>query len=233
MNNQSLTADGIALAILIAAIVIGAHRGLIKSVFKTFSSILSLIIAFMLHPILTKLIIATPIFDILKQNIADNLGLSLTQTAASQPEQIQIISSLPLPNFINEMLIDNNNTVVHELLDTHGIADYICGYLANLIISIAVTLLLVLFMRLIVRVIIKSLDIMSKLPVIHQLNFLGGGIIGAVSGVILIWIVMLGLMLFIADSSYGFIQESIDGSILCKILYDNNILRNLIMGDLF
>lgn len=233
MNNQSLIADGIALAILLVAIIIGAHRGLIKAVFKTFSSILSLIIAFMLHPILTKLIIATPIFDLLKEHIADKLGLSLTQTASSQSEQIQVITSLPLPDFINDMLIDNNNTVVHELLDTHGIADYICGYLANLIISIAVTLLLVLFMRLIVRIIIKSLDIMSKLPVIHQLNFLGGGIVGAVSGVILIWIIMLGLMLFIADSSYALIQESIDSSVLCKILYDNNILRSLIMGDLF
>ncbi|MGN1318394.1 MAG: CvpA family protein [Lachnospirales bacterium] len=233
MENASLIADGIVIAILLISIIVGAYRGLIKTVFKTFSSIIALALAYFLHPILTRLVNKTPVFDFLKLSFADKLGLSLTTENVTQAEQTNLISSLPLPDFINDMLIENNNTVVHELLDTHGIADYICGYLANLVISIAVTLILVLFMGLIVRAIIKSLDIMAKLPVISQLNFLGGGIIGTVSGVIIIWLIFLFAMLFVTDASFALIQEAIDGSVVCKLLYDNNLLRSLIMGDLF
>lgn len=233
VENLNYIIDGIILLILIMAMLLGAYRGLIKSVFRILSSILAIIIAFAIHPMLTKFVKMTPLFDALKGHIADKLGLSLTQTAATQTEQTSLIGSLPLPDFVNEMLIENNNTVVHELLDAHGVADYICGYLSNLVISIAVTLILIISMRLIISGVSKSLDLISRLPVIHQLNYAGGGAVGLVSGVLIIWLVFLALMLFVTDTSYAMLQEGIDSSIIGKLLYDNNIFRNVIMGDLF
>ncbi len=233
MENLNYTIDAVIIAILLITMLVGAYRGFINSVFRTFSSIVALILAFALHPVITRFIKITPLFDLLKEHIADKLGLSLEINNATQAEQSQIISSLPLPDFLNKMLIENNNSVVHELLDTHGIADYICSYIANLIISIVVTLILVLCMKFVVRAIIKAFDIIAKLPVIHQLNYLGGGLVGIISGVIIIWLIFLAAMIFVTDTSFALLQEGIDGSILGKLLYDNNIFVNLLMGDLF
>lgn len=233
MDNLSIIIDCSILALLILTFFIGAYRGIVKTIFKTFSSIISLALAFSLHPLISQLVKATPIFDILKQNIGDKLGLSLEPAVVSQPEQVKLIASLPLPDFLNEKLIENNNSVVYNLLDAHSINEYICGYIANIIINIGVTIGLIIFMSLIIKAIIRSLDIISRLPVIHQLNYLGGGIIGLVSGVIIIWLIFVISMLFITDTAYTELLKGIDGSILGKILYDHNIFKNLIMGDLF
>ncbi len=233
MNNLSLIIDGSILAVLAITFFIGAYRGIMKTIFKTFSSIITLALAFALHPVISQLVKTTPIFDAVKLNVADKLGLSLTPVAMSQPEQSKLIASLPLPDFFNEMLIENNNSVVYELLDAKSINEYICGYIANIIINIGVTIILMILMAIVVKTIVKSLDIISKLPVIHQLNYLGGGIIGLISGVLIIWLVFMASMLLIADESYAELLKGIDGSILGKILYDNNIFKNLIMGDLF
>lgn len=233
MNNLSMIIDGSILAILALTFFIGAYRGLVKTIFKTFSSIITLALAFTLHPVISQFVKATPIFDAIKLNVADKLGLSLTPVSMSQPEQSKLIASLPLPDFLNEMLIENNNSVVYELLDAHSINEYICGYIANIIINIGVTIILMMLMAIIIKAIVKSLDVISKLPVIHQLNYLGGGIIGLISGVLIIWLIFMVSMLFITDESYAELLKGIDSSILGKFLYDNNIFKNLIMGDLF
>ncbi len=233
MNNLSMIIDGIIIAILLIAFFIGAYRGLMKTVFKTFSSVVSLALAFALHPIISQLVKATPIFDSVKLSVADKLGLSLDPVTLSQPQQSQLIASLPLPDFLNEMLIENNNSVVYDLLDANGINDYICGYIANIIINIAVTIILTIVITIIVKIIIKSMDIIDRLPVIHQLNYLGGGLVGIISGVIIIWLVFMVSMMLVADASYTEIMKGIDGSILGKFLYDNNIFKNIVMGDLF
>ncbi len=233
MNNLSMIIDGILIAILLIAFFLVAYRGLMKTVFKTFSSVVSLALAFALHPIISQLVKATPIFDSVKLSVADKLGLSLDPVTLSQPQQSQLIASLPLPDFLNEMLIENNNSVVYDLLDANGINDYICGYIANIIINIAVTIILTIVITIIVKIIIKSMDIIDRLPVIHQLNYLGGGLVGIISGVIIIWLVFMVSMMLVADASYTEIMKGIDGSILGKFLYDNNIFKNIVMGDLF
>ena len=231
MNNYIV--DAIIILIFIITFLIGAYRGFIKSVFKTFSSIIALVLAFSLHPVISGIIKSTPVFDAIKMYVADKLNLSLAPAAVAQPEQIKLISSLPLPDFLNEMLIENNNTEVYKLLGANGINDYICGYIANIIINIAVTILLALCMGFIIKAVIGALDLVARLPVIHQLNYLGGGVVGIVSGVIIIWLIFIVLMLFVTDSSYNAIQESIDSSIIGRILFERNIFKDMIMGDLF
>lgn len=233
MDNLNLYIDGAIIIILLITFFIGAYRGIMKTIFKTFSSVISLTISFSLHPIVSRLVRATPIFDVLKSHIADKLGLDLTPVAMSQPEQSSLIASLPLPDFLIDALVENNNSVVHSLLDVHGIADYICGYIANIIINISVTIILTIIVIIIMKVITRSLNIISRLPIIHQFNYLGGGLVGLITGVIIIWVVFMVLMLFVTAGFYTEFLAAIDNSLLGKILFENNILNNLIMGDLF
>lgn len=233
IQNLNYILDGIVAVVLIAAILIGAGRGFIKSVLKTFSSVLSLGISYALHPIITRGINATPIFDVLKSGIAGQLGLSLDPTQTTKAEQINMITDLNLPDFVTERLIENNNSVVYDLLDVHGIADYICGYIANMIIGIIVIVILTFVVKLILRAIYRTSDLISKLPIVHQLNYLGGAVLGLVSGLIVVWIVLMVSMIFVTSDSYTVMLDAINNSVLCKLLYDNNVIANILMGDLF
>lgn len=233
MDNMNLVFDGVALTILIIAVLTGIKRGVMKSVFKVFSSLISISLAFIIHPYITKFFRMSPIYSLLKDAVADKLGLNVVVNATTQAEQTKFIANLPLPDFLNEMIIENNNSVVHSLLDTHTIADYICGYVANFILSIAVAMAMALIIKTVMKIISKSLNLFTKLPVIHQLNSLGGGMIGLASGVIIIWLIFMVTMLFVTNTNYEIIQNGIDQSVICKILYDNNLIRDALMGDLF
>lgn len=233
MNNINLIIDGIILLILIAFMVSGAKRGLILSVFKISSSALSAFLAVLIHPFISKLLRATPLFDSIKEFVADRLGLTLGTNAATQAEQARIINDLPIPDFMSRILIENNNSVVNQLLDTHTITDYICGYIANLIMSVIVTTVLLFVIKILIRAFSKTLRLVSKLPVVRQLNYIGGCGIGLFYGILVIWIVFMISMMFITFEWYDAFHSGIDSSVLGKLLYDNNPIRSLLIGDLF
>ena len=226
--------DIVIIAILLISFLYGAAKGLIQTTLKTFSTIIAFILSVALQPVVTGLIKATPIFDMVKLKVAEFLSLTPSESGnLIQSQQTELISSLPLPDFMLELLSENNNSVVYEILDATNTADYICAYLANLIISVCVTLLLIVVIRIILAVILKAADILTKLPVISQFNYLGGGAVGLIKGVLIIWLIFSALLIFVASDSFVIIQENIDASYLGSILYEKNIFKNAIMGGLF
>ena len=80
-----------------------------------------------------------------------------------------------------------------------------------------------------VAILCFTLDIISKLPVLHQINTLSGALVGALEGLVLVWI---GFIIFTMLGSTAFGQEAlglITESELLSYLYNNNILSKSIL----
>ena len=71
-------------------------------------------------------------------------------------------------------------------------------------------------------------DLISKLPIIEEFDGMGGILIGAVKGIIEIWILLLVITL-IANTELGMsAMKCINDSFILDMLYSNNILLQLI-----
>ncbi len=79
--------------------------------------------------------------------------------------------------------------------------------------------------KIIIGVVGRALNVISKLPVIHQANSLLGLIIGVVSGIIICYIA-LGVIGAAAEHSQ--ISKAIENSMIVSYFYENNIITEIL-----
>ena len=153
---------------------------------------------------------------------------------------IEVIENLELPNSIRDMLLDV------DILDTIDIADIekwngypeeaiewietkICNLLTETILNAIGFFVTFLIVSIGVAILCFTLDIISKLPVLHQINTLSGAVVGALEGLVLVWI---GFIIITMLGSTAFGQEALElitESELLSYLYNNNILSKSIL----
>ena len=229
---MNYTVDIIIIIILLSSIFYFAHKGLISSILKSCSWLISILVTYLLYPFVSSLIRRTIVFDFLRETIYTVMGLdSISATGGSS--QITAINALTLPESLKTMLIDNNNSVIYDLLNVNSLQEYIAGYIANIILNIVISILVFFIIKFGMRFVITALNIAVKLPVVRQLNSLGGGLLGLFLGVAIIWSVMAITTLLIASPVFNDLIDAINNSFLGSILYDNNFIMNVLLSKLF
>ncbi len=209
-----------------------ASKGLVQNILKSCSWLISLLVTYFLYPVISGLIRNTFIFDSLRESVYGVMSLD-TLSAESGSGQIDAINSLTLPEALKELLIDNNNSVIYDLLGVSNLQEYIAGYIANIILNIIISIVVFIIIIVIIKAVSGALQLAVKLPVIKQVNGIGGGILGLFWGVVFVWVIMAISTLFIATPFFADIIGAVDNSIIGKILYDNNIIMNVLLAKLF
>lgn len=77
-------------------------------------------------------------------------------------------------------------------------------------------------------VVAKTLNLVSRLPVIHGLNKFAGAVMGLLEGLLVIWLIDVVLFLAGFGESGSSIYKIIDGSLIGRMMYQNNPILNLI-----
>ncbi|MCM1158348.1 MAG: CvpA family protein [Bacteroidales bacterium] len=173
----------------------------------------------------------TDMDDRMAAYISEQLQFSEPAEEASKGIQVAVIKELPLPEGMKENILNNNNSEMYEALNVNGVYDYIAKSIAVVVLNAVVFLSLILICRIFFFFLGKGIKGFSDLPIVRWIDKLGGGFLGAVRGVILIWVFFL--ILSIASTS-AWSQEIVAqisqvGSL--KLLYDNNLLLDIV-GDL-
>ena len=94
-------------------------------------------------------------------------------------EQTELIENLPLPEFLQDILLDYNNEEGYQGLGVSTFQDYLVGFIATGILNVAAFLVSVLIVHLLLWLSISALSILTNLPVVLWLAFL---ILSLVSG---------------------------------------------------
>jgi len=192
--------------------------------FGLVSIIIALYIAHRLYPYVGTLLREhTGIYEFIKAHIISTLGLGdIIENYVAQGEAA-IVSSLPLPEAILNMLTQNNIPSVRQMLGAHTLEDYIGSFLANIFMNILSAATVFILVIVIMRLIGSAIDIIARLPIIRSFNKLGGALTGALMGCIAIWIlVTLYLFFFVGinPSNEGIFNSSLVG----QFLYDQGLL---------
>ena len=70
------------------------------------------------------------------------------------------------------------------------------------------------------------LNMVDKLPIIHEINHLAGAVVGLIKSALLIWLLLLALSLFSRTGWGADAMKAIMGNPLLCFIYENNLLSN-------
>ena len=209
--------DLIILAVVVIAVLLGIHRGLMVSLVNFFSLIIALVVAFMLYkPVGEFIIDRTDMGNDLKQIIQENLPMS-----GDEIMQIGEDSSLPkgIKDYINKQVQDVNTSKddVIETISTQLSTDII------MVISFIGTFIVIRIALLIVKIVSK---IITKLPIINQADHIGGAVVGAVQGIIIVYFAFAIISIISPALENTKVLQQIDNSFVGKMMYNDNIIMN-------
>ena len=225
--------DLVIVVILVTVTVVGAKVGLVRTMYQVLGSLFAWIFAFMIYPIVQGILSKTPLYEGVKTWIADKLpsweGLMGLQEQAAFIKE----ATTWLPDFIGEHLVYNNNSEVYSRMGVKGLEDYIVVYLADFCMMILALLISWLSVKIALLFVLKTLDIVSKLPVIRTVNKVGGCGLGFLKGVFMIWLIQAIVPILILIPAFEGLEAVMGQGLLNQLLYENNIILQLINSVVF
>ena len=168
--------DIIIILIMALAVFLGMKKGLISCIIDIVAVIVALILALLLcKPVANAIIDNTNFDENLRATIVQNIPLSNTDFKVEEG------SNLPEPvvEYING-ITSNVNTSKDEAIDN------ISKELASGIISVIAFVAIFIIVRIILTIVKIVAKIIDKIPVLKQINKLGGAICGAIEELIII-----------------------------------------------
>lgn len=234
----------------------GSRKGLVRTVFGLFSSIVVLLAGTVISPIISNQLrnndkifnaISTRIEKSLenygKNGKRDEQSVDKKKTKGKKSKgkkSRELINADDI--YVPYKLLTGNQAVEEIITDilknehikkaredvqkevNHRVAIYLTGIVIN-----SGTFILVYFILSVGLLVLgKMLNIISKLPVINELNRMVGGIVGIFQGLVIVWLIFTLMMVFIEKP---FIQEGmrqIEENAFLRILYESNIIAKII-----
>jgi len=125
-------------------------------------------------------------------------------------------------------------SVILAIILTWFIYPYILVFFgANPLVNLGILIALFILCLLLLRLIAKALKIITRLPVLKQLDKLGGGIFGFLQGALIVYAVFALLLLinpvgnFAAPEQFSAINDAIYNSTVANLMYNNNFILNM------
>ncbi len=193
-------ADLIIIGVLVLFVVFGYRAGFVKTCVNAASYVLSIFLSFFLYRVVAVILVKTPLYDFLVKTV----GKSLADGDSAE--------------FLAGYLGSNSGIV----------NDGLAGAAALLIINVISFIVVIILCKILISLIAKVIDIFTKFPVIKQFNRAGGAVMGAIVGMVVIFLVLAAVLVFAPILEDTFIMDQIEGSTLTYALYENNFLVSLI-----
>lgn len=213
------TVDIIILVIIAVYALLGLRRGFAATVAYTLGSLAALIGA-LAAAARFKQPVGTLLAPFMQSTVSQAIP-ELSQVAGSAIEAWDDVSSylqgILTAHGVSLDVLDNSEHPQEVL--SNAIAQSAGEAIAYIIIFIAVFLLI----KLLLHVIMSALGIITHLPVIHSFNALAGGLLGAVTGLVLCTCVLWALKLF-APTVYS------DVGVLSPSVMQNSSIARYLVG---
>ena len=206
--------DIIIIALLLFSIVLGYKKGLINVAFNLCAFIIALIITLVLYKPITNLVIKNTEFDEKIEDVIIEKGITNDEENTTEDGTLN--------KYIEKYLMKSVDNTKNEIVKSTAtiISEKIIGIVVMIALFI-ITRILLIFAKAII-------DGISKLPIIKQFNELGGLLYGILRGMVIVYGILTVIFIVISMNNNGVLANAIDTSIISKILYNNNIILNII-----
>lgn len=165
----------------------------------------------------------------------DMLGITvddILDVIGEIPKDVQItqIENAPLPQFLKDQLLENNNSAVYGELGVQDFPHYVAAYMARLVLQLISFLVTFLLAIIIVKALMFAVNIIGELPVLGLLNRIAGGALGLVLAVIIVWVGFLIMTLAYSTAAGSACFAMVEQSKTLQFLYNTNPLLLRLLG---
>ncbi|MBQ8636801.1 MAG: CvpA family protein [Clostridia bacterium] len=223
--------DLVLIGIITASVLVAKRRGFLKSSYTVLSLIISAVLIVTLQQPFTDYLSSSA----LGQTVRDKVQLQVMGTAEKQMTDInaeedeetavKVGEMMGLPSFLMDFLDEKleKQAEAVETMKNDALA-VLTDTVTEVILKIASIILLFLAVRLGVFLLLRLLDIIFKLPLLSGVNSFLGMIVGALNGLLIVYIICALLTLLAPTESLSTLSEIVDETLIVKYFYDNNLL---------
>lgn len=220
-------------------LVWGYRRGLLLVVYSLTAWLAALMFVTWATPFVSGYIINyTDLDEHIKEQTMETLheivltdsGSSSKEQGASgalKPKSVQQLG-IPLPEVLTEYLAEGDD-VADQFLESSGIYEQIAGQISHMVVKGISFLTVLLITMVLLKVVEKTLDLVSKIEVVSEINKAAGLIAGGIKGMILIWLAFAGIAALAATESGMALSSCIYENPLLTWIYENNLVLSVIM----
>lgn len=227
--------DIIVLALIAFFCIRGAFRGLILSVVDMASFIVAGFCASKFYPMGSKILMQTGVDEWLQKGalnaMANNqAAVQTTSMQASQKTASAVVDSLQIPAPLKPLVL--SQTQGQDFLHLDKLFQSLSGSITQLAVNILSIIIIFFGVKIGLFIIAKMLDaVVKKLPIISGVNKIGGSALGALNGIIIIFVLCAVLTFAAPVQAFAPVQEQIKQSTITKQFYTNNLLLQFILKD--
>jgi uncharacterized membrane protein required for colicin V production len=206
----------IVIGIIVLNALIGRKVGLIKIIFSLLSFAIALALTTWISPTVNGILNNNETFyEKTFQQVEKMLSLEENESA----DQDDIIEGLPLPKSMKESLMKN------KAKQEANIKSYITCHVTGIVINAFAYILTFVIVFIALWVVSIALNIISKLPILNQINRTAGLLLGAVQGLVVVWLLFI-ILTVISGSQLGETAfQQINSSGILSFLYKNFLLN--------
>ena len=214
---MGIVLDLILIVSLALSIFFGYKKGLIGVAFNLCAFLVAIIVTWILYNPVTNLVINnTEIDDGIKNAIIEKGVIKHEENDEKKQEDNKVNEYIE--QYITAPVTNTTNSVVEET----------AKIISEKLVAIGVAIVLFIIVRIALILLKFVAEAIAKLPIIKQCNKAGGLVYGAIRGMFMIYIFLVILFLVMSVNNSGTIANMINSSIISKVLYENNLLLNII-----
>ena len=210
---MGIIVDLIIIAVVLLFIFLGYKKGLTGSLIKLLSFIIAIVVAFVLYKPVANAVIENTVID-------DNIRTTLSATLGVEDETENTEENVP------STIMDNINKEIENATDE--VKANVIDHTTITIVNIGSGIVIFLAVRVILVLISLFAKILTDLPVIKQVDKLGGLAYGAIEGIVIVYAVLAVISLTSVIWANNAVVTAIAKSSLGEMLYNNNIILNLL-----
>ena len=202
-------------AFLALTAMYGYSRGMVKIVLSMAAMIITIVLTTILTvPVGAILKATTPIYDNMYEKISETIE-------ESEITDIESVKELDLPDLIIDKIMEEEEAI-------NDVKKYVATQVTDTAYTAGVFLVLLIVVYIVVKIAITMLDFVAKLPLIKEVNKLGGLLIGLIYGLTIIWAACLVLTMFSSKPWAQDIYAQINDNQLLSFIYNNNLITWLV-----
>lgn len=210
---MGIIVDLIIIAVVLLFIFLGYKKGLTGSLIKLLSFIIAIVVAFVLYKPVANAVIENTVID-------DNIRTTLSATLGVEDKTENTEENVP------STIMDNINKEIENATDE--VKANVIDHTTITIVNIGSGIVIFLAVRVILVIISLFAKILTDLPVIKQVDKLGGLAYGAIEGIVIVYAVLAVISLTSVIWVNNAVVTAIAKSSLGEMLYNNNIILNLL-----
>lgn len=226
--------DILLIAVLIILAGFGLHgyiRGMVRMIFSLVAVFLTIGIASWMTPYTAEFLRnQTPLYDSVKEKCMELVQQKAEEGMEQKAEEQEKITvfGIEVPSQVQDFFSENAVDKVDGLMRDSGVYEQLAAQIAETVIQRMAWILSFVVVVILLGILIHVLDLIAKLPVLNSINHAGGLAVGLVEGILIVWILFFVITLCQGSEFGSRMMESIGENPFLKLLYDNNIIEQLL-----